>query len=94
MDARLLIVALLLPFVAVFVYATWSEYSRFKREGRAEYGLTYDPETNTTHVGTIAEDEESYDPEDYTPGDGEDDGENTAKTQPNPADHNEQDTRT
>lgn len=93
MDARLIVVFLLLPFVAVFVYATWSEYSRFKREGRAEYGLTYDPETNTTHVGAIAEDEESYDPDDYTPGEG-DDGEDTASTQSDPADTNEQDSRT
>ncbi|GAW33387.1 hypothetical protein RA2_00423 [Roseovarius sp. A-2] len=92
MDARLIVVFLLLPFVAIFVYATWSEYSRFKREGRAEYGLTYDPETNTTHIGAIAEDEESYDPEDYTPGDG--DGEDTAHVKPDPADPNEQDSRT
>lgn len=89
MEARTLVILLLLPFVGIFIYATWSEYRRFKREGRSEYGLTYDPETNTTHVGTIAEDEQSYDPEEYTPGESED----TADPS-DPAGPNEQDTRT
>jgi len=90
LEARTLVILLLLPFVGVFIYATWSEYKRFKRDGRSEYGLTYDPETNTTHVGTIAEDEQSFDPEDYTPGDGDD----TAGTDADTADLNEQDIRT
>ena len=90
MEARTLVILLLLPFVGVFIYATWSEYKRFKRDGRSEYGLTYDPETNTTHVGTIADDEQSFDPEDYTPGDGDDTADNDADT----ADLNEQDIRT
>ena len=91
MEARLIVAFLLLPFVGVFTYATWSEYRRFKREGRSEYGLTYDPETNTTHVGAIAEDDQGYDPEDYTPGDGDENGDDT---QPDPADPNAQETRT
>lgn len=93
MEARYLVILLLLPFVGVFVYATWSEYKRYKRDGRSEYGLTYDPDTNTTHVGTIAEDEESYDPEDYIPDDSQAD--ETAENDPSdPEDQNEQDTRT
>jgi len=87
LEARSLVALLLLPFVGVFIYATWSEYKRFKREGRSEYGLTYDPETNTTHVGTIAEDEESFDPEDYVP-------EHSDTDTPAETDLKEQDTRT
>jgi len=87
LEARSLVALLLLPFVGVFIYATWSECKRFKREGRSEYGLTYDPETNTTHVGTIAEDEESFDPEDYVP-------EQTDADTPAETDLKQQDTRT
>lgn len=61
MAARYLALLILLPFTALFVYATWHEYKRFKSEGRSSYGLSYDPETNTTTVGAMAQNEESYD---------------------------------
>lgn len=65
MEARLLVVVLVLPFLGIFVYATWHEYNRYKREGPSRYGLTYDPETNSTHAGPIADGDESFDPSDY-----------------------------
>ncbi|MEI4232064.1 hypothetical protein [Roseovarius sp. D22-M7] len=67
MEARYVALLILVPFAFVFAYATWHEYKRFKAEGRSSYGLTYDPETNTTHVGPIPEDEEAYDLDDYDP---------------------------
>ena len=67
MSASALALVILTPFLAIFAYATWHEYMRYKDEGSSSYGLTYDPETNTTHVGAMAEDEESYDPEEFIP---------------------------
>ena len=67
MSASTLAFLILTPFVGVFIYATWHEYRRYKAEGSNSYGLSYDPETNTTHVGAIAEDEDSYDPEAFEP---------------------------
>jgi len=66
-SASTLAFVILTPFVGVFVYATWHEYRRYKEEGSSSYGLSYDPETNTTHVGAMAEDEESYDPDAFEP---------------------------
>ncbi|MDR9393949.1 hypothetical protein [Roseovarius sp. SYSU LYC5161] len=63
MAANTLAFLLLTPFVIVFGYATWHEYRRYKSEGRSTYGLSYDPETDSTHVTTIGEDEASFDPE-------------------------------
>lgn len=67
MEARYVALLILVPFAVVFAYCTWHEYRRFKTEGRSIYGLSYDPETNTTHVGPIPEDEESFDPDDFDP---------------------------
>ncbi len=69
MEARLIALLILLPFTLVFIYAGIHEYRRYKSEGRANYGLVYDEETGTTHVGGIAEDEESYDPDEFDPSD-------------------------
>ena len=66
-DVHPLAFLFLLPFLGVFVYAAWHEYSRFRTEGKSTYGLTYDPETNTTFVGAIPEREDSYDPEEFDP---------------------------
>ncbi len=59
----------MLPFALVFIYAGIHEYRRYKSKGRATYGLIYDKETGTTHVGGIAEDEDSYDPDGFDPSD-------------------------
>jgi hypothetical protein len=67
MEARYVALLILVPFALVFAYATWHEYRRFKIEGRSTYGLSYDPETNTTHVGPIPEDEEGFDPKEFDP---------------------------
>lgn len=67
MEARYVALLILVPFAAIFAYCTWQEYRRFKTEGRSIYGLSYDPETNTTHVGPIPEDEQSFDPDDFDP---------------------------
>lgn len=67
MESRFLALLILLPFIAIFIYAAWHEHRRYRNEGRSTYGLTYDPESNTTYVGTIADGEESYDPEDFVP---------------------------
>lgn len=67
MEAKLIATLLLVPFAAVFIYAGIHEYRRYKSDGRANYGLVYDEETGTTHVGAIAEDEEPYDPDDFDP---------------------------
>lgn len=69
MDAKLIALLILLPFALVFIYAGFHEYRRYKSEGRASYGLIYDEETGTTHVGGIGEDEEGYDPEEFDPSD-------------------------
>jgi len=69
MDARTIVFFLLAPFVLVFVYAAWHEYSRYKREGPSSYGLTYDPDTNSTHVGALPEDDDGFDPEHFDPED-------------------------
>ncbi|GGH25686.1 hypothetical protein SAMN05444007_103197 [Cribrihabitans marinus] len=67
MEATTLAVLILLPAVGVFAYAGWFEYRRWKQEGPKSYGLTYDPETNTTHVGALAEGEDGFDPEEFEP---------------------------
>ncbi|MFO7758385.1 MAG: hypothetical protein R6V26_07890 [Roseovarius sp.] len=67
MEARHLALLILVPFAVIFLYCSWHEYRRFKTEGRSTYGLSYDRETNTTHVGAIPEDEESFDPDDFDP---------------------------
>ncbi|WP_305970321.1 MULTISPECIES: hypothetical protein [unclassified Mameliella] len=67
MPLGVIVPLLLLPFLAIFVYAAWHEYRRFRAEGKSTYGLTYDPESNTTFVGTIPDSEDSYDPQDYDP---------------------------
>lgn len=67
MDTRLIAGLILSPFLVVFVYATWSELMRWKSEGRAQYGLTYDEETGTSHVIALDEDDEGFDPETYDP---------------------------
>ena len=53
MLARLPSFFLLTPFIAVFLYAAWHEYSRFKRHGASSYGLHHDPTTNSTYVGAL-----------------------------------------
>ncbi len=65
MEPGTLAILLLLPFVAVFECAAWKEHRRVRQKGRSTYGLTYDPESNTTYIGTIADTAASYDPEDY-----------------------------
>ena len=82
MDIHPVAFLLLAPFVGVFGYAAWHEISRYRSEGRSSYGLSYDPETNTTYVSTLAEDEDGFDPEDFDPEaapdePGEDEGEVT-----------------
>jgi len=67
MELRFLALLLVLPPMIVFVYAGWKEHERFRKEGKSTYGLTYDPESNTTYVDTIAEGDESYDLEEYVP---------------------------
>jgi hypothetical protein len=67
MEGSTIALLLLLPAAAVFVYAGWREYRRYRSEGPSNYGLTYDPETNTTHVGPLPEGEESYDPDEFEP---------------------------
>lgn len=69
MYAKLIAFAILLPFVAVFIYAGIHEYRRYKSSGSANYGLVYDEATGTTHVAGIADHEEAYDPEDFDPAD-------------------------
>jgi len=69
MKATMIAMLILVPAVAVFAYADWTEYRRWKHEGPNSYGLTYCPDTNTTHVGPIPEGEESFDPEEFDPSD-------------------------
>ena len=80
MDVKLISMLILLPFALVFIYAGIHEYRRYKSHGRANYGLIYDEETGTTHVGGIGEDEEGYDPDEFDPSDhntGRDDDDDT-----------------
>jgi len=67
MEAQVIALILILPFILAFIYAGIHEYRRYKSEGRASYGLVYDEETGTTHVTGISEDQEAYDPEDFDP---------------------------
>lgn len=67
MEVQLIALLILLPVTLVFVYAGIHEYRRYKSEGRANYGLVYDEETGTTFVSGIADEEESYDPDDFDP---------------------------
>lgn len=69
MEPQLIAIALIVPFILVFIYAGIHEYRRYKSEGRAKYGLVYDEETGTTHVTGIAEDDDGYDPSDFDPSD-------------------------
>jgi hypothetical protein len=85
MDARLAVFLLLTPFVLVFIYAAWHEYSRYKREGPSSYGLTYDPETNSTHVGPLTDENDGFDPEEFDP-------ENTPTAEQTDSDASDQDT--
>ena len=66
MTNSTLVLALLTPFILVFGYAIWHEYRRFNKEGRSTYGLSYDPETDSTHVTSLGENEESYVPDSDT----------------------------
>ncbi len=91
MESRHLVLLILTPFVLVFIYAAWHEYSRFKREGASSYGLTYDPETNTTSVGTLPDPDEGFDPEEFNPEDTPAPDE-IASASP-ASDHKEQDTK-
>ena len=67
MDASLIAILIVVPFLLVFLYAGIHEYRRFKSQGRAKYGLVYDEETGTTHVTGIADDQDAYDPNDFDP---------------------------
>jgi hypothetical protein len=67
MDGSIIALVLVVPAAAVFVWAGWREVRRFRADGPSNYGLTYDPETNTTHVGPLSEGEESYDPDTFEP---------------------------
>jgi len=69
MTAQLVAALIVSPFALAFVYAAYHEYSRYKSEGRATYGLAYDEESGTTHVTGIGEDEEAYDHNDFDPND-------------------------
>ncbi|WP_300441391.1 hypothetical protein [uncultured Mameliella sp.] len=94
MPIGVVVPLLLLPFLAIFVYAAWHEYRRFRKEGRSTYGLTYDPESNTTFVGAIPDSGDSYDPGDYDPENtGSEDGPDGAWADDTDKDHNEQDNR-
>lgn len=85
MDGRAFVFFLLAPFVLVFIYAAWHEYGRYKREGPSSYGLTYDPETNSTHVGPLPDDDDGFNPEEFDP-------ENTPTTEQTASDGSHQDT--
>ncbi len=67
MDIHPLAFLLLLPFIGVFGYAAWHEIGRYRSEGRSTYGLSYDPETNTTYVSALSDEDEGFDPETYEP---------------------------
>ncbi|ARE82182.1 conserved hypothetical protein [Roseovarius sp. EC-HK134] len=63
MEPRLLVALLLLPFAGIFAYTMWHEILRYRRDGRAAYGLGYCEETDSTHVTLLGDTETSYDPE-------------------------------
>lgn len=67
MEPGLIAFLILLPALAVFVYAAIHEYRRYKSNGRASYGLVYDEETGTTHVKEIPDGEDSYDLDEFDP---------------------------
>ncbi|TMV93331.1 hypothetical protein FGG78_06005 [Thioclava sp. BHET1] len=69
MNAQLLAALILLPFLFVALYAGIHEYLRFRSEGSSNYGLIFDEETGTSYVTSIADAEESFDPEDFNPND-------------------------
>ena len=94
MEPRLAVIFLLAPFVLVFLYAAWHERARFKREGPSSYGLTYDPETNTTHVGALPDEEDSYDPDAFDPNDTPEQGETEDTSETSPDDDQKQDKTT
>ncbi len=58
-----IVMLILSPFALVFVYAAWHEARRRHTDGHSNYGLVYDPETDTTHVSLLEEGETGYDPE-------------------------------
>jgi hypothetical protein len=72
MLAQSIAILILLPFASVFVYAGVHEYQRYRSEGSAKYGLVYDPESGTTHVSGIAEDDDGYDPDGFDPSENRD----------------------
>lgn len=63
MEPRLLVALLILPFAGIFAYTMWHEILRYRRDGRAAYGLGYCEETDSTHVTLLGDDETGYDPE-------------------------------
>lgn len=67
MEAQLIAILIILPFVGAFIYAAIHEYMRYNAEGKATYGLVYDEETGTTHVTGIPEHEDSFDLEEFDP---------------------------
>lgn len=69
MEGRLIAGLVLLPFAGIFIYTAIHEYRRYKSKGPASYGLVYDEETGRTHVSTIPEGEDGYDPEEFDPSD-------------------------
>ncbi|MBE0413313.1 hypothetical protein [Yoonia sp.] len=89
METRFIVLLIIAPFALTFIYAIWHEYRRYKREGASSYGLTYDPETNTTHVGTLEDDADGFDPEEFNPEDTPD----TGQTDDTDADSKEQETK-
>ncbi|AHM05256.1 hypothetical protein roselon_02973 [Roseibacterium elongatum DSM 19469] len=82
MDARLLAGLILVPFMVVFVHAVVHELRRYTSEGRSQYGLTFNEETGTTHVGALAEDESGFDPDSYDPSDYNDPETEARETRP------------
>jgi hypothetical protein len=67
MEAHVIGLMILVPFVLVFAYAGIHEYLRYKSEGSATYGLVYDEDTGTTYVSGVSEEDEAFDPETYDP---------------------------
>lgn len=67
MASHPLALLLLTPFVVIFVYAGWHEWRRARVDGHSNYGLAYDPETETTHVTLLDAGEAGYDPETDSP---------------------------
>ncbi|MFB9149599.1 hypothetical protein [Roseovarius ramblicola] len=63
MPTSALALLILTPFVAIFAYAAWHEWHRVREDGHSNYGLAYDPETDSTHVTLLEEGETGYDPE-------------------------------